>query len=191
MRNGENNIPALILMREETTHKASQVCRQLQGQVRDKCNEEQNKHNKGVRGGMKALLDMLVWEGLSEEVTVEQRPGYRRKQSRIMPRRITGNREGSHGITHKFGLSALRFSFYSPNSLLFIQRTGTPLEGLSFVPHTNPFNIVHLSREVSSQHRFSKHYCASPFDFFKVFPNLPKCYAKPVNKSALTLIMIF
>lgn len=39
---------------------------------------------------MNALLDVPVWEGLSEEVTIEQRPGYRRKQSRIMPRRITG-----------------------------------------------------------------------------------------------------
>lgn len=59
MRNGANNIPALILMREETIHKASQVCRQLQGQIRDKCNEKQNKLNQGVRGGMKALLDVF------------------------------------------------------------------------------------------------------------------------------------
>lgn len=124
-------------MREETTHKVSQVCRQLQGQIRDRCNEEKNKQNKGARGGMKALSDVLVWEGFSEEVTIEQRPGYRRKQSRLMPRRITGTREGSHGITHKCGPSALCFSLYFPNSLWFIQRTGTPLEGLSFLSHTN------------------------------------------------------
>lgn len=103
-------------------------------------------------------------------------------------------RQGKEAMvsTHKFALPALRFSLYSPNSLLFIQRAGTPLEGLSFVPHTNPFNIVHLSRKVSNQHCFSKHYCASsPFDFFKEFPNLPQCYAKPVHKRAVKLIMVF
>lgn len=71
---------------------------------------------------MKTILNMLViWEGLSEDVTFEQRPRYRSKQNKRMSRRVTGNREGNHGITYKLGLSALYFSFYYTNSLLFIQ----------------------------------------------------------------------
>ena len=44
-------------------------------ELRDKCDEETSKQNRGVGGGRKAILDVLAWEGLSEEVTVKQRPG--------------------------------------------------------------------------------------------------------------------
>lgn len=61
---------ASVLIWEETTNKATQVHRQLQGQDRDKC-DEKSKQNKGVGSGMKSVLDGLVWEGLSEDMAVE------------------------------------------------------------------------------------------------------------------------
>lgn len=42
---------------------------------KDKCEEEISKQTTGVEGGTKPILDVLVWEGPSEGVTVEWRPG--------------------------------------------------------------------------------------------------------------------
>lgn len=48
---------------------------QSQSSVQAIKGDEEKRKQKGAGGGPMAILDVLVWKGLSEEVTAEQRPG--------------------------------------------------------------------------------------------------------------------